>query len=112
MEPGKAVESTSQVGVVKTPKVVFSGIQMAFGRESPDMRLAFERLNKALSSLILPGGVVAARFYSTDRALNLTLPLLGRELFHRDGLASSTFEVEGLPSLDASAGMDIIAEAN
>jgi hypothetical protein len=111
VEPGRAAESTPQAAVVKTPKVVFSGIQMAFGREGSDMRLAFERLNKALSSMIPAGGVVAARFYTMDRALNQTLPLLGRELFHRDGLASSTFEVEGLPSLDASAGMDIIAEA-
>lgn len=112
LEPGNAVESSAQAAVVKTPKVVFSGIQMAFGREDADVRLAFERLNKALSSLIPAGGIVAARFYSTDRSLNHKLPSLGRELFHQDALASSTFEVEGLPSLDASAGMDIIAEAN
>lgn len=107
VEPGKRAASP---GVVNTPKVVFSGIQMAFGREDPDLRLAFERLNKALSSLVRTGGVVAARFYTVDHSLSEKLPLLGRELFRRDALASETLEIEGLPSLDASMGMDIVAE--
>jgi hypothetical protein len=109
LEPGQATAHAPSA-VVKTPKVVFSGIQMAFGHEDPDLRLAFERLNKALSSLVRTGGVVAARFYTMDRSLNQKLPLLGRDLFHRDALASATLEIEGLPSLDASVGMDVIAE--
>jgi hypothetical protein len=110
VEPGQQAVSSAPSAVVKTPKVVFSGIQMAFGREDADLRLAFERLNKALSSLVRTGGVVAARFYTMDRSLSQKLPLLGRDLFHRDALASATLEIEGLPSLDASVGMDVIAE--
>jgi len=110
MEPGQQPKASLQLGVVKTPKVVFSGIQMAFGREEADLRLAFERLNKALSSLIRAGGVVAVRFYTIDRSLSQRLPILGRELFHRDVLGSATLEIDGLPSLDASVGMDVVAE--
>ena len=118
MEPGSqaasnvvsGVVSGAQSAVVKSPKVVFSGIQMAFGREDSDLRLAFDRLNKALSSLVRAGGVVSARFYTLDRSLSQRLPLLGQDLFHRKVLASATLEIEGLPSLDASVGMDVIAE--
>ena len=112
MEPGSQanVVSGAQSAVVKSPKVVFSGIQMAFGREDSDLRLAFDRLNRALSSLVHAGGVVSARFYTLDGSLSQKLPLLGRDLFHRNVLASATLEIEGLPSLDASAGMDVIAE--
>jgi enamine deaminase RidA (YjgF/YER057c/UK114 family) len=115
VEPGQRAVSSAQAAVVKSPKVVFSGIQMAFGREDPDLRLAFERLNKALNSLAGTGSVVDARFYTIsapgDRLLSQKLHLLGRDLFHRDALTSATLEIEGLPSLDASVGMDVIAEA-
>ena len=111
LEAGKAPVLSAQTVVVKTPKVVFSGIQMAFGHEDPDLRLAFERLEKSLSSLVGTGSVVAARFYVMDGSLAEKLAVMGRDLFHRSALAGSAVEIEGLPSLDASAGMEVIAEA-
>jgi hypothetical protein len=111
IEAGNTIVPGAQAVVVKTPKVVFSGIQMAFGREDSDLRLAFERLDKAIGSLGGSGGVVAVRFYAMDGLLSQKLARLGRELFHRDSLAGSVVEVEGLPSLDASVGMEIIGGA-
>ena len=110
VEPGRQTTPGASWAVVKGPKIVFSGIQMAFGREDPDLRLAFERLNKALGSTVRTGDVVAARFYVMDRSLSQKLPVLGRELFHREQLATGALEIESLPSLDASVGMDVIAE--
>jgi hypothetical protein len=110
LEPGQRGASSARVAVVRTPKIVFSGIQMAFGRENADLRLAFERLNKALSAVAPPGAVVAVRFYTMDNSLSKKLPALGQELFHREALAGAALEIEGLPSLDASLGMDVVAE--
>jgi enamine deaminase RidA (YjgF/YER057c/UK114 family) len=110
VEAGNTAISGPQAVVVKSPKVVFSGIQMAFGREDSDLRLAFERLEKGLSSLVGTGGVVAVRYYAMDVSLGQRLAGLGREMFHRGALAGSAVEVEGLPSLDASVGMEVVAE--
>jgi enamine deaminase RidA (YjgF/YER057c/UK114 family) len=112
LEPGRSGVSSARSAVVKTPKIVFSGIQMAFGHEDADLRLAFERLNKALSALAPPGAVVAVRFYTIDNSLGKKLPALGPELFHRAALASAALEIEGLPSLDASLGMDVVAQGS
>jgi enamine deaminase RidA (YjgF/YER057c/UK114 family) len=112
MEQAKPLPPSAKAAVVHTPKIVFSGIQMAFGHDDADLRLAFERLNKALSSLIPQGGILAARFYIMDRSLDSKLPRLAGELFHRDAVAWATYEIEGLPSLDASFGMDVIAQGN
>jgi hypothetical protein len=111
VEPGNTVAPGAQAVVLKTPKIVFSGIQMAFGREDSDLRLAFERLDKAIGSLGGTGSVAAVRFYATDGSLSQKLAKLGREVFHKDSLAGPAVEVEGLPSLDASVGMDVIAGA-
>ncbi len=112
LEPGQRGASSTRLATVRTPKIVFSGIQMAFGHEDADLRLAFERLNKALTALAPPGGVVAVRFYTMDNSLSKKLPALGPELFRRAALASTALEIEGLPSLDASLGMDIVAEGS
>jgi hypothetical protein len=111
LEPGAAATSNGQQAIVKTPKIVFSGIQMAFGSEDSDLRLAFDRLEKAVASTEKTGRVVAVRFYTMDRSLGQKLPLLAKEIFHQSMLESSRFQVEALPSLDATMGMDLIAEA-
>jgi hypothetical protein len=98
--------------VVKSPKIVFSGLQMAFGNQDADLRLAFDRLNRALLAANASAKVIAAHFYAPEGQLLSRLPGLGREMFRRDPLACAPFEVEGLPSIDASFGMDALAEAS
>ena len=71
--------SSEQSVTVKSPKVVFSGIQMAFGHEEPDLKLAFERMDKALSTFIGTGGVVSVRFYTMDGSFSAKLAVMGRE---------------------------------
>lgn len=110
LDPGSPAVPGPQFSVIKKPKTVFSGIQMAFGREDMDLRLAFERLNKSLASLDSSSTVVATRFYTMDRSLDQKLSAFSKDLFHRDTLWTEALEIEGLPSLDATVGMDLVAE--
>ena len=106
---GTAEASANSSGAVaRTGKVVFSGLQMAFGQEEADLRLAFDRLKKALG----PANVLAAHYYAMDHRVLETLPEQGRAAFGRAGLVSTIVDIEGLPSLDASLGMDVVAEGN
>src|SRR6202022_1341919 len=40
----------SQIALVTSPKLVITGTQLAFGAQESDVKLAFDRLKKALSS--------------------------------------------------------------
>jgi enamine deaminase RidA (YjgF/YER057c/UK114 family) len=111
VETGNAAKSTTRAAIVTTPKVVFSGMQMAFGKQDDDVKLAFDRLNRALQSANASAKVVAAHFYASQPDILSKLTGLGQELFHQGSLASAPLEIDGLPSLDASFGMDAIAEA-
>jgi enamine deaminase RidA (YjgF/YER057c/UK114 family) len=108
---GRSPSSVARAAVVKTPKIVFSGLQMAFGKQDTDLKLAFDRLNRALKSANPSAKVVAIHFYASEPEILPKLTGLGKELFRLDSLTSAPLEVEGLPSLDASFGMDAIAEA-
>ncbi len=89
-------------------RVVLSSIQMAFGREEQDIRLAFERMKKALGG----ANVVSANFYAMEAAVLQKLPEQGRAVFGGAEWSASLLEIEGLPSLDASFAMDVVAEGN
>jgi hypothetical protein len=99
--------ATSRGAVARSGKVVLSGLQMAFGKEASDLHLAFDRLKKALG----PASVLAAHYYSMDHRVLEAAPEQGRAAFERPGLVSTLVDIEGLPSLDASLGMDVIAIA-
>lgn len=91
------------------PKLVFTGAQMAFGDKDADLRLAFERLKKAMEPFGATfGDVVFAGFYPASRAAEQKLPALSMELF--GGAAPATTLIfEGLPSPDARMSMEVIA---
>ena len=101
----------SQVALVGGPKVVLSGMQLAFRAQDSDVRLAFERLGK----LVEPAGVTLR-----DVAMSSIYPLsalitdrvrgLRFEYYDRGRPPASTMlPFEGLPSLDASFALDVIA---
>lgn len=101
----------SQLVLVTAPRLVFTSTQLGFGRQDNDVKLAFERLQKALTGLnarfddlamshvyLTSGGMadkvraVRATFYNTAKPP-----------------ASTLLPFEGLPSLDASFGVDVVA---
>ena len=111
--PAKPVEVTPTVVKLGAGKLVLSGTQMAFGREDGDLRLAFGRLDKALESAGTDlKQVIFARVYSLTNAAAQQVGRLRSEYFDASvHPATSSLVFEGLPSLDASVGLDVIALA-
>lgn len=107
------LSATAQAALVNAPRLVLTGIQMAFGDQPADLRLAFDRLKKELDSL----GARTADVFWSDSYL-LTLPTAAKigalEFDYFDAArppAGTMLIFEGLPSLDASMAMDVIAAA-
>jgi hypothetical protein len=92
-----------------TGKVVFTGIQMAFGEEESGLRLAFERAWKAAESA---GAAKGAALHTSVYLLSAGLLERARSLGERlVGGPSTTLVVEGLPSLDVSMAVEMVAPA-
>jgi enamine deaminase RidA (YjgF/YER057c/UK114 family) len=89
-------------GGMDTPKLIFTGAQMAFGDKDSDLRLAFERLQKTLNSLgVNESDVIFSNLYPLGRVVESRLPALHNP--------ASTLIVEGLPSPDASMAIEVVA---
>jgi len=105
---GKMIEILPGAVLVNTTKLVMSGTQMAFREDDAELRLAFERLEKSLKGLgTSSGDVVYARFYPLTRTVEEKLNSLRMQVFPQ--ATSSMLRAEGLPSVDASMGVDVIA---
>ncbi len=92
-------------------KLVLSGAQLAFGAEEGDIRLAFERLEKALAPFEAQlKSIVDSHVYVLSR--RMADRIHGSEPGLFESKANTTVQVEGLPSLDASFGVDVIAAAD
>jgi len=103
----------SSSAYINTPKIAFSGLQMAFHDEDADIRLAFDRVVKMMD----PAGARELFYFSI---YGLTRGVEERSLAARDarmkGLvpgppAGAMLMFEGLPSLDAAMGVEAIAAA-
>ena len=103
----------ARTAMVNAPKLVFSGMQMAFGGQDSDLRLAFERLGKALETLgvgyrdVFWSSVYPLTRQIADRAATLQLEFYNPA--HPP--AGTLLPFEGLPSLDATLGVDVVAAA-
>jgi enamine deaminase RidA (YjgF/YER057c/UK114 family) len=111
--PQKPVEISAQMVKLGPGKLILSGAQMAFGREEGDVRLAFGRLDKALESAGTDlKQVIFTRVYSLTNYAAQQVTRLRSEYFDASTQpATSSLVFEGLPSLDASVGMDVVALA-
>lgn len=101
----------SQIALVNAPKLVFSGSQLAFGEQDRDIRLAFDHLGKDIEPL---GAGFHDVFWTS--VYPTTLPVANAvraarfDYFDKSRPPASTFlQFEGLPSLDATVGMEVIA---
>ena len=103
----------SQVALVNAPKIIFTGTQMAFEDQDSDIRLAFERLRKALDALhVTYHDVFWSSFYPLTRAVADKAGTMRFEFYDRTRPPASTLLLfEGLPSLDATVALDVAAAA-
>ncbi|HEY4361658.1 MAG TPA: hypothetical protein VGN17_11840 [Bryobacteraceae bacterium] len=105
---GKAIEVAPGAVLINTTKVVMTGTQMAFREDDAELRLAFERLEKSLKGVgASSGDVVYARLYALTRTVEQKVNAQRAQVFPQ--ATASMLRVEGLPSVDASVGLDVIA---
>ena len=116
VNPEKPAESpdSSQTVLVGAKRLAFSGAQLAFEYQDSDVRLAFERLGHSLEkSGSAFSGVAMARFYPLFGAVAAKIREHRFEFFDPARPPAMTMvEPEGLPSLDASFAMDVVAMAD
>lgn len=90
------------VAVAPESTLIITGTQLAFGSQESDLNLALGRLQKALNaSKTSLNQVVMSHVYLTPGSV---------AAYHASN-ASTILPVEGLPSLDAPFGVDVIAVA-
>jgi enamine deaminase RidA (YjgF/YER057c/UK114 family) len=111
VEVRQAADGRSEIALVASPRLVFSGLQSAFGFEETDARLAFERLEKAIegagASLKL---AVFARFYPLSPSIAAQVAKVRGGYFNPARPPAVTMlPFEGLPSMDATFAADVIA---
>lgn len=101
----------SQVALVKAPKVVFSGLQLCFHNQESDAKLAFDRLSKTLEGgAVKYSNVFFTHTYAlTAQAMNQMRAVRFLYLDKGHPPASTLLPFEGLPSLDASFGIEVVA---
>jgi enamine deaminase RidA (YjgF/YER057c/UK114 family) len=109
--PDPAASDAPAFVVVNTPKLVLSGTQMAFRDQDADLRLAFDRLGKALEPLgVGYKDVLYWNIYPLTRAIETKVRALQLQFVPPEiHPAGTSLLFEGLPSLDATAAFDVIA---
>ncbi len=108
--PAGGVTFQEGVVAVSSPRLIFGGAQLAFRYQEEDARLAFQRLEKTMQSL---GGslkrTVSLNAYPLSPQLADLVARIRLEFLDRTRLpAGTSLPYEGLPSMDASFGLEAI----
>jgi enamine deaminase RidA (YjgF/YER057c/UK114 family) len=113
VEPGTSCEG---VGRLDKPgagpaRLVFTATQMAFGDQDQALRLAYGRLGRALETVKAGyGDSLILNIYTLNRAAGDKAAALSTEFLGPSARAAkATQVVEGLPSLDATVAIEIMA---
>ena len=101
----------SQIALVGAPRIAMTGTQVAFGFQDGDARLAFGRLEKELG---LVGASIKDVAFSCVYPLSATIADQVRKIrfeYYDKARppASTLLPFEGLPSMDASFAVDVVA---
>ena len=101
----------SQLTLVKRGTLVITGSQLAFGSQEGDIKLAFERLGRVLtSSNARFDQVVMSHTYVTSSGIIPKVRTVRAGYYSAANPPASTLlPFEALPSLEASFGVDVIA---
>ena len=100
-----------EAAAVSSPKLAFSGTQMAFGFDDKDARLAFQRLDKALAPLgASTKSVAMVNFYPLSSSIASQVRRISAEFFDAKHSPAGTLDLfEGLPAMEASFALDVAA---
>ncbi|MGH9648510.1 MAG: hypothetical protein ACRD4E_17030, partial [Bryobacteraceae bacterium] len=113
VEPGTSCEGVGRLQKPGTSaaKLVFTGIQMAFQDSDQDLRLAYGRLGRALETMkAVYSGTLVLNVYSLNSATAQKAAALAPEFLGASARpAKSSQIVEGLPSLDATVAIELVA---
>jgi enamine deaminase RidA (YjgF/YER057c/UK114 family) len=106
--------SHSQMALVSAPKLVLTGTQLAFQEQEPDVKLALDRLGRTLESQgATYKDTVMSHVYVLSRpATDAFRKLRFQFLDQNKPPAGTLLPFEGLPSADASLGIDVVAALN
>lgn len=111
--PDEAAKSPnySQVARVSAERVVLTGLQMGFRDTDADVKLAFERLGKALETQKATfKDVIMLSGYPLSRSIIDKIRAARFDYLDKTRPPAATLLLfEGVPSVDASFGMDVIA---
>ena len=101
----------SQIALVGPVRLAISGTQMAFGYQDQDLRLAFQRLAKALESVNAKlANTAVSNIYPVSERMTEQIRGVRGEFYEKARPPASTMlGFEGLPSLDAYCAVDVIA---
>lgn len=104
-------EQYSQLALVGAPKVALSGAQLAFRAQEEDARLAFQRLERSLEAVhaSLRNAAMCNYYPLTARASDTIRKIRFEFLDKQRPPASTLLLFEGLPSLDASFAIEVVA---
>ena len=104
-------QNYAQIALIAPGRLVITGTQLGFGPKEPDIRLAFERLRKVLDAQHTTfKDVVYSRIYPVSDDVAERVRTVRFEFFDKDRPPASTLlPFEGLPSLDALFGVEVMA---
>lgn len=106
--------SSERTGIVHGPKIIMTGTKLVFRDEDADIRLAFQRLEKAIEPLgATSNNVFWTGIYPLTRPVAAKISGLQKEFVKSPVALPNPAQVlfEGLPSTDATAAIEIMAEA-
>lgn len=107
--PASPVAIQNGVTLVNAPQLVLTAAQLVFRDQDADFRLAYQRLGKALSSQgAALKDVVWAESYALTKPNGAKLDTVERELLGQPH-GGTAVQIEGLPSTDATAAVELIA---
>jgi len=113
LTPAGLVEQAgeSRMALVNAPEVVLTGTQVSFGYQEADSRLAFDRLRKELEQAGSSASKVAyTHYYPLAAGIADQVRRIRTEVFDAaHPPAGSLLLFEGLPSMDAGFGVDVVA---
>lgn len=101
---GESLPANTRASVVRSPRLVFTGLQLSFGSYLDDAREAFQRLQRAAAAVEGGGHLVEVNAF----ALDLTASSAIRKSTSVPPGTFSDQTVEGLPAIDASAGIEAV----
>ncbi len=104
----------SQIALIAGGKLVFTSAQLGFGSEEPDIKLVFERLGRVLANFQTGFDRLAvSSAYLTNFSLASRIRDVRRGFYTaKEPPASTLLPFEGLPSIDGSFAVDLIALTN